>query len=194
MITGPLLFDLWFPGKPRGKGRANFAVRPRVKCTMNVGGQAYYTLSQVYPKAYGESTDKLEADMTVLCIQQMRKQGHFKAVQGPIQCNWVAMYSTLASDTQAVAFKKVRGIVPKMSTPDKDNIEKLIMDAGNTYLFNDDAQVIFGTSAKVYGPREGIRARFYQSDPELVAAWVKEEFPWPEEKFELFGYEGKKPL
>lgn len=46
---------------------------------------------------------------------------------------------------------------PKLTVPDKDNIEKLAMDALNDVAFLDDAQVWTGRTTKVWSDRDHLK-------------------------------------
>lgn len=181
-----LLCDIWFPGKPRGKGRQNFLPRPRGKnMGISIRGETYYPLKAIGVFPRPASTAQYEADFRISIIQQMRKQGHFTAFDGAVKVVWCAYYPPLKGDTKFKTTQKLQGILARLMTPDCDNIEKMICDAANTYVFLDDKQVIETRGAKIYSEHEGIRVRFYKVDPVETKAWVDEEFQWKKEEFKL---------
>lgn len=187
-MSGALLCDIWFPGKPRGKGRQNFTIRPRIKnAGVNIGGTKCYPLKALSPMPMPASTAAYEQEFQIEIIRQMRKQGHFTAYDGPIELRFCAFYAPVKSDTKKVAAAKVAGSIARMSTADLDNIEKIICDAANTYVFLDDKQVIASTGYKVYSSHEGIRARFYKADPLDIKVIVDAEFTFQDEEFSLEG-------
>lgn len=204
------LIDFWLPFEPRGKGRPQFRSVPRRDAPYiereidpetgaivardpdfphrPVGKLVrHYALKNVRPMAYGESTTKHEAQVRELIVREVGRTQGFNTLSGPVAVDWCAYFPPLMSDTRKKAAAKVRGLVSHVKKPDKDNIEKLILDAMSEVVFLDDCQINFGTSAKIYSHREGIRARIYRSHPEEVKAWAAATFPWPEEKFELEG-------
>lgn len=190
MSGGTLLCDIWFPGKPRGKGRQNFTARPRKSgAGVLVGGIRLYSLRDIMPVPMPAKTAGYERDMQISIIQQMRKQGHFTPHAGPIRLDFCAYYPPLKSDTKKNTLAKLEGLIARMVTPDIDNVEKMICDAANTYVFMDDKQVIQSTGAKIYSKHEGIRMRFYAIEPLDVKTWADETFPWEdeEEDFNLVG-------
>lgn len=204
------LLDIWLPLEPRGKGRAQFRSIPRseapyiereidpdtgavlVRDPSNPERQVgklvrHYALRNVRPMAYGESTTKHEAEIRNMIIQQVGRTQGFNTLTGPVRVDWCAFFPPLMSDTRKKKEAKVRGLVSHTKKPDKDNIEKLLLDAMNEIVFFDDCQINIGTGAKVYSSREGIRARVYRSKAEDVKAWADANFPFSEETFELKG-------
>ena len=194
--------------EPKGKGRPMFRTVPRSEAPFierEIDAQTgapiqreegepprsrlirHYALKNVRPMAYGESTTEHEAKIRNSITAQIAAAEGFNTETSAVTIDWVAYFPPLMSDNRRNKEAKARGLVPHIKKPDKDNIEKLILDAMNTLVFFDDCQVNFGTSAKVYSFREGIRARIYRSDPEEVAAWVSDNFPWEEEEFKLEG-------
>jgi len=189
MTDGSLLCDIWFPGKPRGKGRQNFMPRPRTAgAGVKINGAMYYPMKAIGVFPRPASTADYERDLQMTIIQQMRKQGHFRPEEGAVELRFCAFYPPVKSDNKRVTLQKQKGLIPRLSTPDVDNLGKIICDAANTYVFNDDRQVVKVTGAKVFSHHEGIRARFYKYDIEGDHAWLKTEFPWSDEgDFKLEG-------
>ena len=99
--------------------------------------------------------------------------------------DWCAYYEPPLSGGSKERMRRVMGEVAYLKKPDKDNIEKLLKDALNTLAYTDDVQVIFGTGAKIYSEREGLRARVKAVDPLEVKAWADSVFPWPDKEFKL---------
>lgn len=207
MSREPLL-DVWLPLEPRGKGRAMFRSVPRPDAPYlerlldeETGAVIefdplqprrgkpvkHYALRNIRPMAYGESTTEHEAKYRRIFILAVAAEEAFQTMKGAVRLDWAAYFPPLMSDNRRKKEAKVRGLVSHIKKPDKDNIEKLIADAMSEIVFFDDCQIDFGTGAKVYSHREGIRVRVYASEPAKVKAWVDANFPWAEETFELEG-------
>lgn len=50
------------------------------------------------------------------------------------------------------------------STPDLDNMDKTIMDALNSYVWQDDALLVGSMSVKLYGAEEGTQINVYRAE------------------------------
>ena len=192
--------DLWFPAKPRGKGRPLARTIPRnrdvpfiEKEIPDVNDETgfkmvkHYALRHVMPHMYGESTTEFEAAVRRSAQRQAIEQETFKIFTGPVRVDWCAYFPPVNSNTKKIKADKVKGVVPHTHKPDKDNIEKLLCDAINEVAYIDDRQIIFGTGAKIFSHREGLRAIVTPCNPMDVKRWADETFHWPEEEFELEG-------
>lgn len=69
---------------------------------------------------------------------------------GPIMLRFTAVFEPLASFTKAQREAADRGELYHTAKPDKDNVEKLLVDALNGFAWVDDAQVQ-GGGVKRYG-------------------------------------------
>lgn len=47
------------------------------------------------------------------------------------------------------------GLIPKLTKPDGDNVEKAVLDGMNGVVFNDDAQVFGNSWTKWYSEKDG---------------------------------------
>ena len=48
------------------------------------------------------------------------------------------------------------GLIPKLTRPDGDNVEKAVLDGMNGVAFNDDAQVFGNSWTKWYSEKDGM--------------------------------------
>lgn len=115
------------PGKPFGKER------PRA-----TRGGRMYTPAKTVAREAAFAKDAAE---------------HFEApIVGPCRVDVIAVFKPAKSWTK----KKTREALGKPHTqkPDRDNVEKLVLDALNGIAYVDDAQVWEGYSRKVWGPEE----------------------------------------
>lgn len=69
---------------------------------------------------------------------------------GPVMLRFTAVFEPPASWTKALKLAAAGGLLYHVSKPDKDNVEKLIVDALNGWAFADDSQ-IQGGGVKRYG-------------------------------------------
>lgn len=188
------VLDIWIPLAPKGKGRPLFRTIPRPDAPFIEAEdlatekiKKHYAMGNMRPQAYGETTTEYEKEVRKFIIREAAYKDDFRTLSGGVTCDWVAFFPPVMSNTRRMKEAKVRGLVEHISKPDKDNIEKLILDAMSEVVFIDDCQVNFGTSAKIYSHREGIRARIYRTNIEEVNKWVEENFPFQEEEFTLTG-------
>lgn len=70
---------------------------------------------------------------------------------GPLRMIVEAIFETPASWNRTSRAAAIAGDVPHISTPDLDNIEKLIADACNEVVYVDDSQIAEKISRKRYG-------------------------------------------
>jgi len=199
MSGEPIILDLWFPVAFRGKGRPKFRSAPRKGVSYiekelpdpkNPGEMKiakHYALRDIRPHAYGESTTEFEAAIRLETERQIYEAKEFKIIKGSVRVDWCAYYQPVMSERSAIRASKVSGVVPFLKKPDKDNIEKLLCDAIDGLAYMDDAQIVFGTGAKIYSSREGLRAQVSQCDPLEVKRWAEKTFKWKEEDFKLEG-------
>ncbi len=125
-------------GAPRGKARARSV--PRL-IWQNGQPKAVVTV-------YGDpATERAEAE--VLRIFRLKWPDHVPWA-GAVQLRFTAVFEPPASWTKALKEAAASGLLYHTSKPDKDNIEKLIVDALNGWAWADDAQVM-GGGVKRYG-------------------------------------------
>lgn len=125
-------------GEPKGKGR------PRSD------GSHMYT-----PKQTREYEKKVREAYKIAC-------GSFCFPKGvPIAVNIKAFMKIPKSASKKQRKAMLAGEILPTKKPDRDNIDKIIMDALNGVAFYDDAQVVAGGVLKLYGlvPRVEVQIR-----------------------------------
>lgn len=129
---------LTIAGEPVGKGRARAV--PRIVWK---DGEPEAVVSLVTPA----DTRKEEAR-----IRDAFKRAHpkHKPFHGPVLLRFTAVFETPKSFNRQLQDAAKRGVLYATKKPDKDNIEKLIVDALNGVAFADDQQVM-GGGIKRYG-------------------------------------------
>lgn len=195
---GAAVLDLWFPHAFKGKGRPLFRTVPRAKdvpyfvhevpdVNSDNGSRnlKHYALRDLRPMAYGSTTKDFEEVIKQQAEAQIMGDKNFQILRRAVCVDWCAYYQPPMSGTKKERLAKVMGEIAYLKKPDKDNIEKLLKDALNTLAYMDDVQVVFGTGAKIYSDREGLRARVRAISPQEVKSWADATFPWPEEEFKL---------
>lgn len=92
------------------------------------------------------------------------KHPRHKAWTGPVMINFTAIFAVPKSFNRELKAAAQRGELYAIKKPDKDNIEKLIIDALNRIAWADDSQVM-GGGIKLYGhpPRIDVSIRSLQS-------------------------------
>lgn len=130
--------DVTMKGQPRHRSRA----------VKSAGGK-------IYARSYNQTTIKDKTGKRVphpaavakFMIQETAKAFYREPVlEEPIQLDWMAVFPR----PKSMQWKtKPMPRVWMTSKPDKDNCEKLIMDALNGIIWRDDAQVCCGSSCKV---------------------------------------------
>lgn len=123
------------PGEPKGKGR------PRAVPGIDAAGELFVRL--VTP------ADTREAEARVRAAFRKAHPNH-KPFTGPVLLRFTAVFETPSSFNRALREAAARGDLYATKKPDKDNIEKLIVDALNKVAFADDQQVM-GGGIKRYG-------------------------------------------
>lgn len=124
-----------FPGEPKGKGR------PRAIALIGADGEPYVRL--ITP----QDTRDAEAALRAAFI---KAHPNHKKFTGPVLLRFTAVFETPKSFNRALREAAARGALYAIKKPDKDNIEKLIVDALNKIAFVDDQQVM-GGGIKRYG-------------------------------------------
>lgn len=93
--------------------------------------------------------DTREAEARVRALFRKAHPDH-KPFTGPVLLRFTAVFETPRSFNRALREAAARGELYALKKPDKDNIEKLIVDALNKIAFVDDQQVM-GGGIKRYG-------------------------------------------
>lgn len=135
-MTGRIAFSV--PGEPRGKDR------PRASGRVVWEDGRARALVTVHSDA-----DMVRREKAVLDEFLLRHRGHQPFV-GPVMLQFTAIFETPTGWPKPLREAAQRGQIYHTSVPDKDNIEKLIVDALNGWAFVDDAQVQ-GGGVKRYG-------------------------------------------
>lgn len=116
-----------------------------------------------------------------------------RAHSGPVRVHIVAVFELPKSAKAATRQAAKEGRVFHTSKPDRDNIEKLILDALNGYAFLDDGQVAIGTGIKRYGSpaRTDVTLEFLEPAPDEIspaqAARTRRVNGPPQDKFKWHG-------
>lgn len=136
-ISGPPVFNK--DGVPRAKGRPRAVARAFI----GASGQPEAIVNLVTPSETREAEEAIKAAF-------VRKHPGHKPFTGPVMLRFTAIFETPRSFNRAQREAAARGVLMATRKPDKDNIEKLIVDALNGIAFVDDAQVM-GGGLKRYG-------------------------------------------
>jgi len=192
------VLDLWLPVTPRGKGRPLMRTIPRAKDVDYMEKEIpdpsgeygfkmakFYQLRDLRPSAYGETTTKYEEALRQEIKRQYKEQKEFTTIRGAVTVDWCAYFQPVKSDPRRIQRSKIAGEIMHTQRPDKDNIEKLICDAMDTLAYVEDCQINFGTGAKMFSHREGIRILVKKSSPQAILDWEAKTFHWEEEEFRL---------
>ena len=121
-------------GEPVAKGRARSAIR--------AGRIMHYT---------PEKTMSYEA---VVALKARAAMGPSSPIAGPVMLSVVATWPIPASWSKKRQQEAIGR--PKTSRPDGDNVLKIVADAMNGIVWNDDAQVWNMHCTKVYGLVPGV--------------------------------------
>jgi Holliday junction resolvase RusA-like endonuclease len=147
------------PGLPRPKGRP----RAVAKLRPGAGGAPEPYVMMVTP------ADTQEHEAQVRAAFRRRYPEH-RPWSGPIMLRFTAIFPIPQSWPRRLKEAAQRGELYHTSKPDKDNIEKLIVDALNLIAFHDDSQVQ-GGGVKRYGahPRLEVQMDLLTGQAELTA-------------------------
>lgn len=135
-------------GVPRAKGRPRAV--PRIHYP--AGGAPEAVVSLVTP------AETREAEKAIRAAFRRAHPDH-KPFVGPVLLRFTAVFETPRSFPRKLRDAAARGELYATRKPDKDNIEKLIVDALNGIAFVDDAQVM-GGGLKRYGSPARIEVSF----------------------------------
>jgi Holliday junction resolvase RusA-like endonuclease len=145
------------PGEPKGKGRPRAV--PRIVWKDD---EPEAVVSLITPP------DTKEAEARVRDAFRRAHPKH-KPFTGPVLLRFTAVFETPKSFNRALREAAARGKLYAMKKPDKDNIEKLIVDALNRIAFIDDQQVM-GGGIKRYGTPARLEISFEPLDSPDVPA------------------------
>lgn len=126
------------PGPPKGKAR------PRAQ------GRVVYQNGRPIALVHMHPDDaSIAVERAILTEFRLRYPRHEPWV-GPILLRFTAVFPLLASFTKAQREAAIAGQLYHTAKPDKDNVEKLLVDALNGHAWVDDSQVQ-GGGIKRYG-------------------------------------------
>lgn len=145
------------PGEPKGKGRPRAV--PRIVWK---DGEPEAVVSLITPPDTKEAEAK---------VREAFRRAHprHKPYTGPVLLRFTAVFETPKSFNRALREAAARGQLYAVKKPDKDNIEKLIVDALNRIAFVDDQQVM-GGGLKRYGTPARLEISFEPLDSPDVPA------------------------
>lgn len=127
-------------GIPAAKGR------PRASARIGADGEPFVTMHT--------PTETRDAERAIRAAFK-RKYPRHVPWSGPIMLNFTAVFAIPQAFNGKLRALARAGELYVTKKPDKDNIEKLIVDALNLVAFHDDAQII-GGGVKLYGERPRI--------------------------------------
>jgi Holliday junction resolvase RusA-like endonuclease len=130
------------PGAPRGKGRPKFARR----------GQGVVTYTDDKTASY-ENLAKLACRDAMAGAPPMT---------GAICANITSYFPVPKSASKMRRAAMLQGIERPTKKPDRDNIEKAILDGINGVAFVDDAQVCDGRSSKWYSETPRVEVELHE--------------------------------
>lgn len=149
-ISGHPVFNK--DGVPRAKGRA----RAYAKIVYPAFGEPKAIVTLVTPAETREAEAAIRAAFR-------RKFPDHKPWTGPVLLRFTAVFQTPRSFNKALKAAAAAGSLMATRKPDKDNIEKLIVDALNGIAFVDDQQVM-GGGMKRYGSPPRLEISFERLD------------------------------
>ncbi len=126
------------PGEPRGKDR------PRARAQVVHTPTGPIAVLRIHSDPQTVRVEK------AVRAEFKRLHPHHVPLTGPVMLRFTAVFPPLASFTKAQREAAARGELYHTSKPDKDNIEKLLVDALNGLAWVDDSQ-IQGGGIKRYG-------------------------------------------
>lgn len=143
--------SFFVPGEPRGKGRPRF-----VRAT----GRTYTDTP----------TASYENLIRVVAMEALGAADRFDGAVSVVLTAYLGVPASASRKTKAAML--AHDILPTKK-PDLDNVAKAAMDALNTVVFRDDAQVTSIVAHKLYGEKPGLRiivAPYHRAVEQAVAA------------------------
>lgn len=131
-------------GEPKGKGRPRF---------MRVG-KAVRTYTPAATRDHEKRIAKIAKDA----------MGERKPMTGPVIMTVVAHVGVAASWSKNARELALNGYIAPTKTPDCDNVLKLVSDALNGIVYEDDKQIISVNIRKLYSATPGIGVIVEQID------------------------------
>lgn len=127
--------------KPIGKARAKPRVRMKKK---GRAGPAY----KIWHQTPQKTVDGEEF------IRMIAREAGVQMIHGPVGMRVLALFPTNVSDTKKQKAEKLAGGAWHMQKPDRDNVEKLVMDALSGIAYPDDCRSPHGTVTKRWVDRD----------------------------------------
>lgn len=127
------------PGRPRGKARH----RSSARIVQQDGVPRAVVHQHSDPR-----TVAAEREIAALYLQATDER---RPLAGPVRLTVTAVFPIPQSFRGELRDACLRGLVPCISKPDRDNIEKLVCDALNGLAWVDDSQIVDGPVVKRYG-------------------------------------------
>lgn len=141
------------PGEPRGKGRH------RTRIAKGKGGKAF-----VHQYAPAET---VEYENLVRMAAREAMAGNPLMLR-PVRVDIDIQVSVPKSWSQKKQGRALVGQVMPTGKPDRDNVEKAILDGMNGIVFRDDAQACDGRIRKFYARTPGVRVFVMELDAEAA--------------------------
>ena len=135
-------FDV--PGEPKGKGRPRFCLK---------NGKAYIYTPQ-NTKEYEENIKTYARLFKHIFRREMQLEAHIEAY-----------YKIPKNTSKGIKEKMICRIILPNKKPDIDNIEKIVLDALNGVLYEDDAQICKTISEKFYAEEPHLKIRIGVIEP-----------------------------
>jgi Holliday junction resolvase RusA-like endonuclease len=120
--------------------------QPRVKATTRGGHAAVYTPETVKTSLGRKPHPVVEFKYAVREAARKAMGGHPPFV-GPVSLSWVALFPRPKTMTWKT---KPMPRCPHIARPDRDNVDKALMDSLKGIVLTDDCQVCAGSLAKLY--------------------------------------------
>lgn len=142
-------YHIIIPGEPKAQQRHRSAIRPRANTGRRIGPEKWYRLKDLFIHNYDASArDKL--DIRMLCPKP-------KAIlEGPLKVDLHLYYAYRKGDYgtgRNASTLKPSAPEWKATKPDRDNADKIILDALEGWWWKNDAQICDGRIVKKYSHR-----------------------------------------
>ncbi|WP_299074754.1 RusA family crossover junction endodeoxyribonuclease [uncultured Paraglaciecola sp.] len=128
-------------GDPVPQGRPRFSIRGRGK---NAFVQTYD------PEKSAAEKKRIRKEMRIFMLEN-----GIKIYSCPLAVDLKFYFPVPKSYSKKKADQALTGIMPHTKKPDVDNCAKLVLDACNSILFEDDSQIVRLTASKDYSSRSG---------------------------------------
>jgi Holliday junction resolvase RusA-like endonuclease len=138
------------PGQPVAKARAR--TQPLYR-----GGKPVIANGRVMMHSYTpEKTERYENRVAMAAREAMGDRDPFTR---PVEVHLRIGVEVPASWSERKRRKALAGLIGATKKPDKENIEKAVMDGMNRIVYDDDAKIVRTTSSKFYTTRPGVQVQ-----------------------------------